>query len=174
MRYPHLLALVTLTSFGAAIAACSSADSGSTSTGAGGSSSSASTGESTGTPGEKCSFSDPPAGSTTIRVSVIGVGALKGKKAGWRLREKGVAKQVLAASELLGGGPYCPSFLAADATKSYEVDVVLDLDGDGMCQDPPADAVLTGTVPAFANGLTEIDFVYDGTSNGTCADFMFP
>lgn len=173
MRPVHLIPSLALTLLLAA-AACSSTDTGTTSTGAGGSTSATSTGESTGTPGEKCSFSDPPAGSTAIRVSVIGVAALGGKKAAWRVREKGGAASVVAASELLGGGPFCPGWVAADPTKSYEVDVVLDLSGNGTCDEPPTDAVLTGVVPAFVNGIAEIDFVYDGTSNGACGDFMLP
>jgi hypothetical protein len=179
MPSPRLLSFLVVTSLVAVGAACSSSDSGSTatSTGAGGSgtaSSSASTGESTGTPGEKCSFSTPPAGSTTIRISVIGVAALEGKKAAMRVREKGATDSILAASELLGGGPYCPGWTAADPAKSYEVDVVVDLNANGTCDDPPADAVLTGVVPAFVNGIAEIDFVYDGTSNGVCGGFMIP
>jgi hypothetical protein len=90
------------------------------------------------------------------------------------VREKGGATSVIAASELLGGGPYCPAWVAADPTKSYEIDVVLDLSGNGMCDEPPADAVLTGTVPPFVNGIAELDFVYDGKSNGTCGGFMLP
>ncbi len=34
--------------------------------------------------------------------------------------------------------------------------------------------VLTGEVPAFVNGIAELDFVYDGKSNGTCSGFMLP
>lgn len=168
------------------VAACSSSETGtSTTTGAGGSattgaggeastSSATSTGEGTGTPGEKCSYSDPPAGSTTIRLSVIGVASFKDKKGSWRVREKGGATTVIAGSELLGGGPYCPTWVAADAAKSYEIDFVIDTSGNGMCDEPPADVVLTGTVPPFVNGLAELDFVYDGTSNGTCGGFMLP
>lgn len=176
MRHLHLLSLLALTSLVAAAAPACSGDGGPG--GGGGTSTSTSSGESTtestGMTVEKCSFSDPPAGSTTVRVSVIGVAALKGKKAAFRLREQGTGKSVVTASEQLGGGPYCPGFTAADPAKSYDVDVVLDLDGDGMCGDPPKDAVLTGAVPAFVNGIAEIDFVYDGTSSGTCGDFMLP
>lgn len=162
-----------------ASAACSSSDSGATSTtGSGGSgtssSSATSSGEGTGTPGEKCSYSDPPAGVGTIRLSLIGVAALKNKKTAWRVREKGGADTITAGSEPLGGGPYCPSWVAADLTKSYEIDVVIDIDGDGLCSAPPADVVLTGAVPAFVNGLAELDLVYDGSSNGTCGNFMLP
>lgn len=176
MLSPRWIPLLAFTSLVTAVAACSSTEGGttSTSTGSGGSKTSSSTGESTGTPGEKCSFSDPPAGKTVIRVSVIGVAAYKGKKAAFEVREKGTTASLAAASELLGGGPYCPGWVNADPTKSYEVDVVLDLDGNGTCEDPPADAVLTGVVPAFANGVAEIDFVYDGTSNGVCGAFMLP
>jgi hypothetical protein len=170
-----LLALAVTTS-----AACSSSDSGtSTTTGAGGSTSSASatstgetTGEGTGTPGEVCSFSDPPAGSTTLRLSVIGVASLKNKSATWRVREKGSAAVILKGTESLGGGPYCPSWVAADPAKSYEVDVWIDADANGTCDEPPTDVVLTGEVPAFVNGLAEIDFVYEGKSNGMCSGFM--
>jgi hypothetical protein len=161
-----------------ASAACSSGDSGATSTGGAASSTSAtsatSTGEGGSTPGEKCSYSDPPAGKGTIRLSLIGVAAFKGKKAAWRVREKGGTASILSGSELLGGGPYCPTWVAADVTKSYEIDVVLDLNGNGTCEAPPADAVLTGAVPAFVNGLAELDLVYNGTSSGMCGDFMLP
>lgn len=181
MRSLRSIPFLVLTLLLAASAACSSTDTGTTSTGtgAGGSTDSSSTtttstGEGTGTPGEKCSFSVPPAGSTTIRVSMIGVAALKGKKAAWRVREKGGTKSILTASEPLGGGPFCPSWIQADPTKSYEVDIVIDLDGNGICDEAPTDAVLTGLVPAFVNGATEIDFVYDGKSNGTCGSFMIP
>ncbi len=64
-------------------------------------------------------FLDPPAGATTIRLSVIGVASLKDKKAAWRVREKGGSTTILAASEQLGGGPYCPAWVAADPAKSY-------------------------------------------------------
>jgi len=60
------------------------------------------------------------------------------------------------------------------APKSYEVDVVLDLNGNGTCEAPPADVVLTGAVPAFVNGIAELDLVYDGSSNGACGNFMLP
>jgi hypothetical protein len=182
LRSFSLLALPLLALALTTTPACSSSDSGtSTTTGAGGSTSSSSaastgetTGEGTGTPGEMCSYSDPPAGSTTIRLSLIGVASLKSKKASWRVREKGGSTTILAASEPLGGGPYCPAWVAADPAKSYEIDVVIDIDGNGKCDEPPTDVVLTGEVPAFVNGLAELDFVYDGKSNGTCSGFMLP
>lgn len=178
---PALLALPLLALALASAAACSSSDSSASTTGQGGdasSSSAASTGESTGegtgTPGEECSYSTPPAGATTIRLSLIGVASLKDKAASWRVREKGGSTTITAGTELLGGGPYCPTWVAADPAKSYEIDVVLDLDGNKMCDEPPTDVVLTGAVPAFVNGIAELDLVYDGKSNGTCGGFMLP
>lgn len=162
--------------------ACSSSESTTSTTGAGGdgasSSSAASTGESTGegtgTPGEMCSYSTPPAGGATIRLSLIGVASLKDKAASWRVREKGGSTTIIAGTESLGGGPYCPTWVAADPAKSYEIDVVIDLDGNKMCDEPPTDVVLTGEVPAFVDGVAELDLVYDGKSNGTCGGFMLP
>ena len=52
--------------------------------------------------------------------------------------------------------------------------MVLDLNGNGTCEAPPADVVLTGAVPAFVNGIAELDLVYDGSSNGACGNFMLP
>ena len=133
------------------------------------------TGGDGGAPAEVCNFGDttPADGMATIRLQLTGVGDLTAPEATWQVREAGSATYLTRATSTLGGGDaFCPAWLLADASTSYEVDVWIDEDGDFACTEPPADVVLTAPVPAFVDDQATVVIAFDGTSNGTCTPFL--
>lgn len=132
-------------------------------------------GEGTGAGDGGCSFGDttPQEGMATIRLALTGIAEITAEEATWQVREAGTTTFLTRATSTIGGGDtYCPAWLAADPTKSYEVDVWIDENANFTCDAAPADVLLTAPVPAFVDDQATVEIVFDGTSNGTCTPFL--